>query len=78
MQDLLIFAATVTIFFVFSYLSIKSLERLDPKFSRFYDFGAFLPKSGRWSVIFYLIILAIIISIVLYLGRGEISKFIPA
>lgn len=78
MQNLLIFGIVVAVFFIFSFLAIKSLGRLNPKFNRFYDFSAFFPKAGRWSVVFYLIILAVIIGLVLYLGKGEIARFIPA
>lgn len=78
MQGLLIFGGTVAVFFIFTYLSIKSLERLDPKFNKFYDFGAFFPKSGRWSIIFYLIVLSGIVGLVLYFGKAEIAKFLPA
>lgn len=78
MQGLLVFAIALAVFFVFSFLAINSLGRLNPKFNRFYDFGAFFPRAGRWSIVFYLIILTIIIGLVLYLGRGQIENFIAA
>lgn len=78
MQGLLLFAIVLAVFFVFSYLALKSMARLSPRFNKFYDFGAFFPKAGRWSVVVYLIILTVIISVVLYLGRDQIAHFIPA
>jgi len=78
MQSLGIFAIVLAVFFVFSFLAIKSVSKLNPRFNRFYDFSAFFPKAGRWSVLFYLLILTVIISLVLYLGRGEIAAFFPA
>ncbi len=78
MQGLAIFAIALVIFFIFSYLAVQSLGKLSPKFSHYYEFGAFFPKAGRWSIIVYLLILAAILSLVFYLGRTEILKFFPA
>lgn len=78
MQGALIFAGLLLSFFLFSYLAVRSLKLLNFKIVPYYDFGKFLPKSGTWSTIFYLLILGVIIGLVLYLGRSEIAKFLPA
>lgn len=78
MQGLLIFGILVFVFFLFSYLAVRSLNLLNFRVIKYYDFGKYLPGSSKWSTIVYLIIVTLILSLVLYLGRGEIAKFLPA
>mgnify|MGYP001564266275 CR=1 FL=1 len=75
---MLIFLTALAIFFVFSYLAVKSLKLLNFKIVPYYDFSKYFPKSSTWSVVFYLLILGVIIGLVLYLGRNQISEFLPA
>lgn len=78
MQALGVFGILLAVFAVFSYLALRSLAKLSPKFSHYYEFGGFFPKAGRWSIIVYAVILAIILSLVLYFGRDQIREFFPA
>ncbi|MEK7498131.1 MAG: hypothetical protein AAB656_04395, partial [Patescibacteria group bacterium] len=73
-----IFLTALAIFFVFSYLAVKSLKLLNFKIAPYYDFDKFFPKSGTWSIVFYLLILGTFVGLVLYFGRTEIASFFPA
>lgn len=59
------------------YISKKTLEKLDTKIQPFYEFSLSLPSSGKWSILFFLIIISILTLVVL-LSSGQTILLRPA
>lgn len=60
-----------------TYLAKNTLEKLDTKILPFYEFDLSLPSAGKWSVIFFLIIISILTLVVL-LSSGQQIILRPA
>jgi len=64
------------IFILCFFLVYRSASKLKKAILAYYDFGLFIPATGSWTVIFYLII---IFSLILfsYLGLAGYTDFLP-
>ncbi|GEM_PF-6339206 len=55
----------------------KFLGRLSPQFSSYYDFGKYLPGSGKFVFVLYLIFIIVVIIALLVFAQINL-KVIPA
>lgn len=61
---------SITVFYFSYWITTYSLKKLKPEIYSYYPFDKFFPKSGRWSV-FYFLITIIFLGILVYaLIRG--------
>lgn len=60
-----------------TYVVKLTLERLDTKIEPFYEFDISFPKSGKWSIVFFLVIVAIL-TVVVLLSSGQQITLQPA
>lgn len=60
-----------------TYLAKITLEKLDTKIQPFYAFNISFPSAGKWSVIFFLIIISIL-TLVVFLASGQSLILRPA
>lgn len=60
------------------YLAKNSVEKLDTSILPYYDFGVWLPKSGSWSVVVFLIIISVLALFVLLLTSRSGVTIKPA
>jgi hypothetical protein len=56
-----------------TYLAKITLEKLDTKILPFYEFDLSLPSAGKWSVVFFLIIISILTLVVLLSSSQQIT-----
>lgn len=75
---ILIGAIFVVITAILLYLAKRSVEKLDTSVLPYYDFGVWLPKSGSWSVVVFLIIISILALVVLLLTTRSGITIKPA
>lgn len=59
---------------IISYLGFlattASLRKLKVKVYSYYPFDQFFPQSGKWSVIYFLIVILLLGVLIFFLGRG--------
>jgi hypothetical protein len=64
-MELLYAAIAIGLIAIITYAAKLTLEKLNTKIEPFYAFDVFLPSSGKWSVIVFLIIVSILTLVVL-------------
>lgn len=58
------------VFFLGYYVTVYSLGKLKPRIVSYYPFDKFFPKSGRWSVIYFLITVLLLGALVYVIIKG--------
>ena len=59
------------IFFLAYWITTTSLERLKPEVISYYPFDRFFPKSGKWSIIYFLITILLLGILVYAIIKGR-------
>jgi uncharacterized membrane protein YozB (DUF420 family) len=67
-----IIAALVTGFITFLvlYLTVSSLKKMKSEIFSYYPFGRFFPQSGRWSVLYFLVMVVFLGGLIYFLAKG--------
>ena len=52
------------------WITAYSLKRLRPEFFSYYPFDKFFPKSGSWSVVYFIITIILLALLILVIARG--------
>ncbi len=61
-----------------SFFLIKtSIERLDTSLVSYYPFDVYFPSSGKWSTLFFIILVALFMVIVFFFARLNL-RLMPA
>ena len=55
------------------FIAKKSLEKLDTNIEPYYDFNVFFPKSGVWSVVFYLVVILSLTLIIFISIKAQVA-----
>lgn len=63
-------ASVITIYIAYK-LTSYSLKRLTPEIISYYPFDKFFPKSGKWSVFYFLITIFFLVVLVYVIVKGE-------
>jgi len=55
------------------FIAKKSLEKLGTNIEPYYDFNVLIPKSGAWSVVFYLVVILALTLIIFISIKAQVS-----
>lgn len=69
-EILVILVSVITIYIAYK-LTSYSLKRLTPEIISYYPFDKFFPKSGKWSVFYFLITIAFLMILIYVIVKGE-------
>ena len=61
----------ILLFYLTFYLTIGSLKRLRVEIFSYYPFDRFFPRSGEWSVGYFLIAILLLGLLIFFLIKGE-------
>lgn len=70
LDTIVVVLVSAGIFFLGYYVTVYSLGKLKPKIVSYYPFDKFFPKSGRWSVVYFLITVILLGALVYIIIRG--------
>jgi hypothetical protein len=71
--SLILISSGLLAFFVIK----ASIEKLDTGILPYYPFGVFFPTSGRWTTLFFIIIVALFMTIIFFFARFNL-RLMPA
>ena len=61
---------SVTVFYFAYWVTSYSLRKLKPEVISYYPFDKFFPKSGKWSVVYFLITIILLGGLVYVIVKG--------
>jgi len=67
---ILLVVASIAIFCLGYWITSSSLKKLRPEIISYYPFDKFFPKSGRWSVVYFLITILLLGILVYAIIKG--------
>lgn len=62
---------------LFFWLTLRSLNKLKPKMSNYYPFNLVLEGSTGWTVVYFVVIVALLVGIILIAGASRFG-IVPA
>ncbi|EKE13100.1 MAG: hypothetical protein ACD_13C00093G0014 [uncultured bacterium] len=68
--DIIFVIGFLIVFFFAYWITTYSLKRLKPEIFSYYPFDKFFPKSGKWSVIYFLIMILFLGALVYVIVKG--------
>jgi hypothetical protein len=69
--ELIILALVLaSVFFLGYWITAYSLKKLKPDFFSYYPFDKFFPKSGSWSIIYFIITIILLTLLVFVIAKG--------
>lgn len=70
--DIVIAIIVTILIFVIGYrITAYSLKKLKPDFFSYYPFDKFYPKSGKWSISYFVITILLLAILIFIIVRGE-------
>jgi len=69
-EKIIVITASVLVLYFAYWITSYSLRKLKPEIISYYPFDKFFPKSGRWSVIYFLITIILLGGLVYIIIKG--------
>ncbi|MEK7188591.1 MAG: hypothetical protein AAB685_01910 [Patescibacteria group bacterium] len=69
MNELLLILLAIAFFVAVYKIITRTISKTDPKFKSYYDFSGYFPLSSKWSIIFYLLIILVLVGIFILVAK---------
>lgn len=70
LDKIIFILVSVVVFYLAYWVTSYSLRKLKPEVISYYPFDKFFPKSGKWSVVYFLITIILLGALVYVIVKG--------